>query len=258
LKPSPLYLHLLLFLLSFSFCACSQDSTKQPSPYKQQHKVLLGSTAVLVTETAYKSDVPIQLIQLHSNERTAGDVARLIAEEKGISYLQLSNNSNRLLHFTIKRQTFTVDPNRIFSTEGIVASLQLHSSYNADAFAAVVMLRDLLLSLVDRNKTLVALHNNTDGNFSLADYRKKAMGLVHQNTAHDNDNFFITTDSTLFERLKEKNFNVVLEYSNRLKDDGSLSIYCKRNGIRYVNVEAEHGRQKEQELMVRTLIDILK
>lgn len=257
MKHSPIYFSLFIFLLSFSLCACSQDSAK-PVPQVHQHQFVLGTTTLPVKETRYTTKIPIRLIQLHSNETTAGEVTTAISEELGIDYLQIINEGKRLVDFQTKRQSYRFDPNRIFSKEGITASLKLHGQYSDEAFKAVSFLRDSLLQLLDKDKTIVAVHNNTDGNFSLFDYQKNGTGVVHQNSLHDADDFFITNDSTIFRRLKEKHFNVVLEYAGKLKDDGSLSIYCSRNNIRYVNVEAEHGHAKEQAEMLRTLIQILK
>jgi hypothetical protein len=224
----------------------------------RQHQFVLGASTISVTETSYRTAIPIQLLQLHSNETTAGEVATKISAEEGILYLQIVNGENRLVDFTLHNQNFRFDPNRIFSTAGIVATLELHSQYNEPGFQSVASFRDSLLHLMGRQATIIAVHNNTDGNFSLADYQHNNTGLVHQNLTQDADDFFITTDAALFNALKEKDFNVVLEYSDQLKDDGSLSIYCSRHSIPYVNIEAEHGHKEEQEKMLRTLIEILK
>jgi hypothetical protein len=257
LKNSHPYFSLLVFLC-LSLCACSQDSAQKPLSRVQQHSHTLGATTISISQTVYTDSPPIQFIQLHHNELTADEVTRTVSEELQVNYLQIKNGEKRLIDFYSSGKAYRFDPNRMFSTPGIVQSLKLHSRYSEDGFKSVSSFRDFVLNLFDKNKTLVAVHNNSDGNFALADYRKNKIGLVHQNALHDADDFFITTDSVLFNKLKEKDFNVVLEYSDRLQDDGSLSIYCSRNGIAYVNVEAEHGHKEQQERMLRTLIEILK
>ena len=226
----------------------------------RQHQYPLGSTTVVVTikETVYSSSFPFQIIQLHHDEMTADEVTRLVSEEKGINYLQIINGEKRLVEFKTNSKNHRFDPNRMFSTVGIVNSLKLHSQYTEIGFSSIAAFRDSLLNLLDKNKAIIAVHNNTDGEFTMADYQKNNTGQVHQNPVHDPDDFFITTDSLLFDKLREGGFNVVLEWSDRLKDDGSLSIYCSRNHISYVNVEAEHGHKREQEQMLRTLIEILR
>ena len=237
-------------------CACSQDTTK-PIGTTRQHQYSFGDKKLTVTGTTYATGIPIQFVQLHSNEKTAGEMAEKVSAELGIDFLRINNNNQRLIDFQLQNATYRFDPNRIFSTEGIVASLQKLSQYSEDAFQAILYFRQFLLGLIDRIKIIVAVHNNTDGAFSLLDYQQNNTGLVHQNPSHDADDFFITTDSLIFSRLKAADFNVVLEYRDSLVDDGSLSIYSSRNNLHYVNVEAEHGHAKEQEEMLQALVTIL-
>lgn len=245
-----------VFLAGCSLYACAQE--QKPVGQVRQHQHTFGSAVVVVRETSYATGIPVQFLQLHSNETTANDVATSVSEELGIDYLQILNGNKRLIEFNLESNQYRFDPNRIFSTPGIVASLQRHSRYTDKAFQTIFSFRDFLLGLIDSRKTIVALHNNTDGDFSLAEYQKNETGLVHSNTLHDPDDFFITTDSVIFRLLKEKGFNVVLEFREKLKDDGSLSIYSSLNKLRYVNIEAEHGHQKEQDEMLRVLIRILR
>jgi hypothetical protein len=74
----------------------------------------------------------------------------------------------------------------------------------------------------------------------------------------DPDDFIITTDSTIFNRLQTKNINVVWENVDLVKDDGSLSIYAGKNKIPYINVEAQHGHLNEQCAMMIALHEIIE
>jgi hypothetical protein len=242
--------------LSVSLCACTQSDNIKTT----RHTAFsFGSSTITVKETSYPAGVPVLFLHLHSNETTADELARIISETEGIDYLQILNEGERFIEFEMANQKkYSFDPNRMFSREGIIASLKPESIDAGEPFKAVNDFRGFLLNLLDLNRTIVAVHNNTDGGFSLAEYSNNGTGLVHQNPLQDPDDFFITTDSTLFQQIKEKGFNVVYEYSEKLKDDGSLSIYCSRNKISYVNVEAEHGHNKEQAEMLQVLIEILK
>ena len=233
-----------------------QDTTK-PVGKTVQHTYAFGEKKQTVKQTSYATGIPIQFLLLHNNEITAAEVTARISEEAGIDLLQIENNKQRLVEFDLQKITYRFDPNRIFSTEGIVASLQKLSQYSEEAFQTILYFREFLLGLIDLEKIIVAVHNNTDGDFSLVDYQKNETGLVHQNPTLDPDDFFITTDRLIFSRIKAANFNAVLEYRDALVDDGSLSIYSSRNTLHYVNVEAEHGHAKEQEEMLRALVKIL-
>jgi hypothetical protein len=46
--------------------------------------------------------------------------------------------------------------------------------------------------------------------------------------------------------LKRHDVNVVRQDRERVADDGSLAVYCQRQGVRYVNVEAGYGRPRRQ------------
>jgi hypothetical protein len=39
--------------------------------------------------------------------------------------------------------------------------------------------------------------------------------------------------------------------------DGSLSVYCGRNQIVYVNVETEHGHEEEQYRLTKVVLNLL-
>jgi hypothetical protein len=106
------------------------------------------------------------------------------------------------------------------------------------------------------------LHNNTDGLFSVNDYfpgkqRAGDASLVYKGPEQDPDNFFLTTDSLLFPRLANQKYNAILQDNENCREDGSLSVYCGKSGIRYVNLETEHGKTTEYAQMIGHLNDIL-
>jgi hypothetical protein len=82
--------------------------------------------------------------------------------------------------------------------------------------------------------------------------------LVNINLETDVDDFFFVTDKNIFKFLKEKNQNVALQDNVNVTDDGSLSVYCGKNKIPYINVESEHGHFREQTRMLEILQEITK
>jgi len=257
LKLSPFYISRYFIAFLFSLSSCAQDSARSPKAIVREYPILLGTSEVRLRKTTYSTDFPFCFVQLHSNEATADHVTKMISEESGIEYLQIRNGTERMIGFRLGNKQFRFDPNRIFSTKGIVETLKLHSTYTENAFLAVRRFRDSLLNHLDQTKTIIAVHNNTEADFSLTHYLESRTGQVYKNPLQDEDDFFITTDSVLFNQLKEKNFNVVLEDGAKINDDGSLSVYCSQKGIPYINVEAEHGHLEEQERMLRALLQVL-
>ena len=252
----------LFFLLSYLalvFTACSQqDSAEGFRPEVSYRQFSVGETVVPVRSFSFATATPFFFLLLHSDEMTAAEVAYEAAHRWGVDFIQLQNQQNRLVSFVFRGKTFLFDPNRIFSDTGIKNSLRLSGRYTDAAFREVKRFSDSLFSLLPQNKTFVALHNNTDDRFTILQYRNAGIGQVHVNEEQDVDDFFITNDEEYFELLKSENFNVVLEDASQMEDDGSLSLFCSRNRIRYINVEAQHGHRDEQEAMLVVVNQILK
>ena len=120
-----------------------------------------------------------------------------------------------------------------------------------------------ILNAIPFRKTIVALHNNTDKEYDLKDYQRggeyhRETKAVHYNPDMDLDDFFITTDELVYNRLKEHNYNVVLQNNSKVKDDGSLSVYCARVNRKYVNIETQFGHTGVQQEMLDILEKVLK
>lgn len=248
-----------IFCCSTVFTACSQsDSVESFVPVIRHHTIPVGETTVLLRQYSFEAATPFTLVHLHSNETTAGTAAEEFARKWGIYFLQLQNGVSRLVTFLHQRKQYQFDPNRIFSEEGIRKTLTLTSQYTKPAQEAVKRFSDSLLQLFQPEKPVVAIHNNTDGKFNILQYSNASIGQVHLNPLHDEDDFFITNDKDLFELLKEADYNVVWEDATQLEEDGSLSLYCSRNIIRYINIEAEHGHLQQQTAMLEVVRQILK
>jgi hypothetical protein len=247
-----LFFHCALFL-----AACSQQDTTEPVPLITKYILPVDGSGIVIQKTSYRTNQPSLFVHLHSNETTAAEVAQAFAAREGITLLRILNGNERLIPFQQGNKQFRFDPNRIFSDVGIRNTLDLYNNGTDAAFSAVKAFRDSLLALMDTGKIIIALHNNTNESFSILHYKESNLP-VHINSDLDPDDFFLTNDEMLFNQLRELNFNVVLEDATQVEDDGSLSIYCSRQNIRYVNVEAEHGHLQEQTIMLTALLQLLK
>ena len=128
----------------------------------------------------------------------------------------------------------------------------MEAEHAVDRFA-----RELLsIYAIDRADVVIALHNNTEENYSALSYQK---GGVYADDAEevfikhgsDPDDFFFVTERAVFDALRRRAYNVVLQDNRRATDDGSLSVYCGRAGVRYINVEAQDGHLDQQVAMLR-------
>ncbi len=234
--------------------ACSQDTVN----------IAVGTAKVQVIEHCYTPcDTNIIFINLHENENTSVQAATIYLGNKGGTLINLAHNGTRNITYKLQKNTFAIDPNRMFTSIGRKESLTGLSKYTTAAEAAIIPLSDHLLRKYIQNKKLViALHNNTDSAYSILSYtvpdqEGNNADKVFINEAMDSDDFILTTDSTIFQRLQEQDINVILQ-SRMAKDDGSLSIYAQQQFIPYINVEAQHGHIEEQAKMLQALTTIIQ
>lgn len=248
-----------LFLLFATGClqACTQDSTSLTT-------WRLGNATITIETTCIPpcSD-SISFINVHENEVTSVFAAREFLKDFGGRLTVLQQDKERYLSFYLNKQRFVVDPNRIFTTDGVRATLGTLSKYNAEAARQTEGLaKQLLTQFIDGQKLVIALHNNTDSNYSIASYIDDGAEAINArevfiNDEMDADDFVVTTDSAIFYQVKELNINVILQDNEKLKDDGSLSVYAGKKGIPYINVEAQEGHMEEQLEILKSLAPII-
>lgn len=189
----------------------------------------------------------ILLYNMHDNENTSAVAGRIISSKYGGQYFELIHTGDRNLGLVSGEDSLFIDPNRIYTDAGIWQ--QLAKNYNCDTllFKAIATWRDSLLNILrikDRS-LVIALHNNTNRFYSLESYVKGGEYEMEADTTHeghtrDMDDFYFVTDPKIFETLSTGRYHVVLQANETMTDDGSLSVYCGKLGIPYINVEAQH------------------
>ena len=216
---------------------------------------------IKVQQYGDKSDVVF--INLHDDEITSVDAAKRILEVNGGLLIELENNSQRNIRFKLDRYFYKVDPNRIFSKGGIKKSLEQLGITSPKAIDEVEKLGQRIIQLIpEETKCIIALHNNTPDLFSVTEYapgNKRSMDSkkVYINAEQDADDFFLTTDNHLYKKLADKGFNAILQDNKNCTEDGSLSVYCGKKNIRYINCETEHGKTEQYYDMMKALAAVL-
>lgn len=235
------------------------------------HRVTETRTPLQVGETAvdvvvYEAEGQgLTFVNLHDDENTSVEAALRIVRKRGGRVLELRHSSGRNVAFVLQDSTYVFDPNRIFTDAGIAATLQALGPYSEEAHAAVRTFAEALLALyrLDDLAVVVALHNNTEARYSAQRYTE---GEVYEDDAEavfieggsDPDDFFFVTDREFFMAMRQAGHNVVLQDNAGATDDGSLSVYCGRRDIAYVNVEAQHEHRNEQVRMLEWLNTMLQ
>lgn len=210
----------------------------------------------------YPYSSAVYFINLHDDENTSVEAAKDFLSKYGGALLQLQHSGKRNFNFMLNGQSFSFDPNRIFTDKGIKATLEKQGVYQDAAAIEVKKLADSLLKkYVDNKKLVIALHNNTERGLSVLSYKRggfeaRNAARVYINASMNPHDFLLTTERSFFHYLKQRKFNVVLQH-HRPVDDGSLSVYAAKMKIPYINVEALRGHLDVQIKMLEALKDII-
>ncbi|HET9744724.1 MAG TPA: hypothetical protein VFP97_03360 [Chitinophagaceae bacterium] len=262
------YPTLFLFACLFPY---TQESIASSEPIEPTIQVTektifykLAENTIPIRIQQYGEKAGIVFINLHDDEMTSVNAAKRILEEYGGTLLEIENNAQRNIRFRLGQFIYKVDPNRIFSKEGIRKSLEQLGRTSGKAIDEASKLGERILELIPvQTGCIIALHNNTPGLFSAVEYtagNKRAADskAVSINPEQDADDFFLTTDNSLYQKLADKGFNTILQDNKNCTEDGSLSVYCGKKNMRYVNCETEHGKSGQYYLMMQALLAILE
>jgi hypothetical protein len=206
----------------------------------------------------------------HENENVVNHYVSKQIQDKGGVFVILRQQGERLIHLNIEPFTVRIDPNRIFTQAGrrkniikLNPKLRENTYVFHRAMRRSASLAQLILNALggkDSSRTWVAIHNNTQGfrgddnqgigDISIHLYRKKlAAGASFLAAASepmlDEDDLFFVTEQEDYVAMQQDGWNVVLQHPQVIKkaseDDGSLSVFAHKNGIRYINIEAERS-----------------
>jgi hypothetical protein len=222
----------------------------------------LGERVLQLKTFQYGNTKDLVYINLHDDEITSVNGAKKLLERYGGLLIKIENYRTRNIKFKLEDQYYTFDPNRMFSRQGIVQSLILHGRISDKAVDEVGKFANRVLQLIPGGSScIVALHNNSNGSYSINSYlpgnlREKDAKELYKNTDQDPDDIFLTTDSLLYKQLSnERKYNTILQDNAHAKKDGSLSVYCGEKNIRYINCETQHGKQEQYDEMISSAFD---
>lgn len=226
----------------------------------------LGETEITIW--VFTNGPGLAMFAPHDDENISAAVAMLHVAEHGGTLVQFVQNGKRNITFSLGGRDYAFDPNRMFTDVGIEASLKAQGkSFSAEAFEAVKALSKTVLGYLGSNlkkgQPLVALHNNTNGNYSLESYLKGGNYAgdalkVYQNSQMDPDDFCFVTDERIFGVLQASGVSVVLQNNAQVTNDGSLSVYAARAQVPYINIEAQEDGAMGHEQVQASIVKILQ
>lgn len=206
----------------------------------------------------------LTMLNVHDDENTSVHAGKAIIEKSGGRLIELAHSGRRFVEFNLDGQLHRFDPNRIFSDDGIRATLSRRGDYSEAAHRVVKEFAARLIEQfsLDREPVIVALHNTDGHGLTINSYRAEgdkssASATLHVSTRRSVGDFFYVTDRRFFDHLKARDFNVTLQDDANVPDDGSASVYFARKGIPYINIEADITRLAEQTEMVRVAREMI-
>lgn len=224
---------------------------------------VLGKTSVNVVKHSFGQGGYV-FYNMHDNENTGVEAALKVLKKSGGELYELVHSGERYIKFELNGTEFLIDPNRIYTDTGVWRELERSGDRDSTAFEMVRSFGKAVVDLiaVDDQSLIIALHNNTEDNYSSLSYAKGAdyetdAEAVYIGKHRDPDEFYFVTTPRLFGMLSPIGYNVVLQNNASVTDDGSLSVYCGHRGIEYVNIEAQHGHRKANKKMLRRMLQEL-
>jgi hypothetical protein len=239
----------------------------KPATFTATEKIIahkLGDKTISFKVIQYGEIVNTCCVNVHDDEVTSVRAARALLEQQGGILIKIENQAQRNVNFPFKGVMYSFDPNRIFSRTGIGLTLRVSKGkINPLAITEVEKFATHLLELIpDSVSCLIALHNNTNGDFSVKTYqpggkRQTDAKQVYADSWQDIDDIALTTDETIYTKMAAFGYNSILQDNENVYKDGSLSVYYGERNRRYINIETQHGKTAQYGEMLSKLLYIL-
>lgn len=240
--------------------ACTRQSLQRPLT-RSYHLGVGENTIELIAYTS-DEDPACVFVNVHEDEQTSIDALHTFSLDHRINYYRLHHSGERRIRFLWNDTLYDADPNRIFTEEGCRKTLETGGQWSANAQKKIRKFASALLSHITRHPVIVAMHNNTPDNYSILSYlpdssEAQNTGRLYINDRMDPDDFIYTTHRPYFDWFAAQGVNVILQKTESFADDGSLSVYCGIHGIKYINIETEHGHRAEQIGLIGKVLELL-
>ena len=224
-------------------------------------KIILLSTFLSITNEISIGEISFKVVQkgtsdrryiwLHGDEQTAKmALENHMSSNQGIAYF--INNNNREVYIS----DGMIDPNRIFSSIGAKNNIHKYNPQWSTKKRNTILKKmdqdreNFLETIFPKNgEVVIALHNNFKGyNVNQEISKSDTVSIKKDQNPRD---FFLCTNRNDFEILSKSPYNVVLQESYPITDDGSLSWAAVKWGVRYVNIETRLGWLSMQKRMLK-------
>ncbi len=227
------------------------------------YEINLGDSLVIIHQHFNAPESNVLFFNMHEDEQTSIEATHLFSEDEKLNFIYLEHNGERRISFNVKNSVYSVDPNRIYTRKGRRLTLKDEGNYSLRASQRIRTFTKRILSFISAENIIIAMHNNTDVNYSIKSYlpgedESANTKEVYISENWDADDFVYTTVDAYFNKLKAMDVNVILQDNAACVNDGSLSVYCGQNGIPYINIEAQKGHLDEQVKLIGLVMKMLE
>ena len=220
----------------------------------------LGEKMITIYTFTQEAERSFVIVSLHSDEHTAINASQEFVEEYGGKMIYLENDLEHNLRFEFFNTQYSIDPNKIFTTKGRIDGLK-SGPYKNQLAIEMQRFADYLFETIPHDKHVIGVHNYIDVKKSIKTFKGRKMirrlKEIHKTEWKDENDYFITTNDEVYKQLVERDFNVVLQYSPVIRDDGSLSIAVEKNRRNYIDLIVQTGHHQEQKQMLEAVTEIL-
>lgn len=255
-----LYFLPLCTLLHFSDVTIT-DNPSTETPPAEKNFFRFGDQLVSLETMGTPSAKNYVLVGLHSNEAASLASMQSFSRATGAYFLQLQNNNNQKIVGSFLDKKISFDPQKIFTDWGRKEHLKDNNCWTKFIDLKVEQFSQFLLNELPYDKAVVSLHTHharTIKDYSSKKSLAKQVKSLHRDATKHVAAYFITTDDSIFEKLKQLQYNVVLLHPKKVVNDGDLAVYCVRSKRPYVQIEAREEDAAEGRQMLLALDSILK
>jgi hypothetical protein len=219
----------------------------------------LGSKVITLNKFISQQQQPFLMVNLHNDEESLIDKAKEVLAIRGGQLVVLENQGNKLIEAEVLDRMVVFDPSHIFTNYGRKFKPKKGVNFKIDQH--VRQFADFITNELDDGKNVVDLHSHSEQDKPISHYKKelrkfKDVKAVHHNAAMDEGDYFLTSDEDVFEKLKSRGFNVVLQSSTKLKELGMLDDFCQKMKSKYLLLATRTGHGSVQELMLNALYEV--
>lgn len=204
-------------------------------------------------------------IHLHDNEETARQTALITLNQlQQGCLLDLRHGGSREIIIRNQQLSIRFDPNRIFTAHGRKTTLKCSKGNCALSLQLLdKAAENFLYQYLSQKKLIIAVHNTHPAGLSVRNYmvgNAMAQDVSQVAISPDKDphDFFYVTSTQAFDFFASRNFNVVLQNNQTVRNDGSLSVWAAQQMIDYINVEAAKGHTTDQLAMLTAVWAYMK